>query len=116
MALAKLVVLANLDIDCCPAPEPGVASLLVLPLPQVADLQTCGLRASGADERGCGSGQAVSPPVDERQANSAPAGHTTAGRVVGDPVGQEMLHSDHAFLFSSNFPLFPFNWALFFQP
>ena len=49
MALAELFVLANLDVDGGRAPEPAVASLLVVPLPQAAGLQIGGLRASGAE-------------------------------------------------------------------
>ena len=97
MTLAKLVVLANLDVDGGPAPEPSVASLLVVLSPQVAGLQIgdlSRLSASGADKRCCGTGQAVSPAVRERKANRAQASQTAAGwvSVVGNQVGQKTLH------------------------
>ena len=60
MALAKLVVLTDLDVDCCPAPESGVACSLVEPLSQVAGLQLGHLSTPGADERG-GGGARLGP-------------------------------------------------------
>ena len=73
MALPKLVVLADLDVDCRSSFEPLVSSLFVEPLPQVADLQVGRLRAAGADESGNRASEAVSPGVEERSAHFAMA-------------------------------------------